>query len=72
MVFFLGSTRALSSNKILKNKIQKKKKKQLLHWKGKMLLSSSEADKFLVCAAACVKRTKLHNVRKTKDSTGYV
>lgn len=71
MVFFLGSTRALSSNKILKNKIQKKKKKQLLHWKGKMLLRSSEADKFLVCAAA-VKSTKLHNVRKTKDSTGYV
>lgn len=36
----------------------------------KMLLSSSEADKFFVCAAAGVKNAKLYNVRKAKDSTG--
>lgn len=66
-------TRVLESNEILRNELQKGKKKcKIPHWKGKMLLSSSEAGKFLVCTAAGVKNVKLYDVRKAKDSTSWI
>lgn len=37
-----------------------------------MLLSSPEADNFLVCAAAGVKNAKLYNVRKARDRAGWI
>lgn len=48
------------------------KKCKIPYWKGKMLLRSSEAGKFLVCTAAGVKNVKLCNIRKAKDSTSWI